>query len=192
MKIIATLILFLSVTSVYCQALVSKNSLIGKTKTVGHQHPAKKLKSYLIHGLVEQTSSYCGGARPSQEMLDRLATPISYPNKKFYIRQGKINHTEAKIVKSFTTDSTGKFSIRLKPGTYSIIVEEQLYSIDTIKYENENQEVDRQCLEEWWAKPYHLLIVKNKNITDLKFIFHHRCFVKSHIPCITYKGPLPP
>ena len=191
-KLIAMLIFYLSVTSIYCQAIVSKNSMTEKSKTFVHCHRAKKSKAYLISGLVEQTSSYCGGARPSQEMLDKLARPKVYPNKKFYIRQGKINRTEAKIVTRFTTDSTGKFTIQLKPGTYSIIVEEQLYSVDPNKYENENQQVDRKCLDEWWAKSYYLLVIKNKNIIDLNFVFHHRCFVRSDIPCITYKGPLPP
>lgn len=191
-KFIATLIFFLSATSVYCQAKVSKNSQIGKTNTVVHRHPAKKSKTCLISGLVEQTSSYCGGARPSQQILERLATPTAYPNKIFYIRRGKINCAEAKIITSFTTDSSGKFSISLKPGTYSIIVEDQLNPVDPNKYVNENQQVDWQCLDEWWTKPYYLLVVKNKNINDLNFVFHHRCFITSDIPCITYKGPLPP
>ncbi len=191
-KIISLFILYMQVTISLAQSIVDNSASGAKSKTAATHNAKKKLKAFVVSGMVEQTSSYCGGARPSQAMLDRLATPTPYPNKKFYIKRGNINCTEAKVVTSFTTDSTGRFSIRLKSGTYSIIVEEQLYPIDLKKYENANPEVDRQCLDEWWAKPYYLLVVKNKNINELKFIFHHRCFVKSDIPCITYKGPLPP
>lgn len=182
----------MQVTISLAQSIVDNSASGATSKTAAIHNAKKKLKAFVVSGMVKQTSSYCGGARPSQAMLDRLSTPAPYPYKKFYIKRGNINCTEAKVVTGFTTDSTGKFSFRLKPGTYAIILEEQLYPIDSNKYENENEQVDRQCLVEWWAKPYYLLVVKNKNINELKFIFHHRCFVKTDIPCITYKGPLPP
>ena len=51
---------------------------------------------------------------------------------------------------------------------------------------------DEKCLKAWWAKPYYLLEVKDKDISDLNFTFHHRCFVPGDIPCINYIGPMPP
>ena len=141
-------------------AKISKLYETEKTKTVVNRHSTKKSTSYLISGTVEKTTAYCGGAKPSQDLLNKLAKPSSYANKKFYIRTGKVNSMAAKIVKNFTTDSAGVFSIRLKPGIYSIIVEEQLHPIKPDEYANQNQEVDVKCLEEWWAKPYYLLIVK--------------------------------
>ena len=145
-----------------------------------------------VSGNVQQTSSYCGGARPTDEMLKQFATPVAFPNKKFYIRCGKKNTAKGKIVKTFTTDQNGFFSIELKPGTYSIILEEQLKKIKAVDYINQNQQLDTNCVKDWWKKPYYLLVVKDKNISELNFLFHHRCFIKSDIPCITYTGPLPP
>ena len=37
----------------------------------------KKSKTFAVSGMVEQTSSYCGGARPSQAMVkDHLEAPL--------------------------------------------------------------------------------------------------------------------
>lgn len=148
--------------------------------------------SFLITGKVSQTFSYCGGARPTQEILDRFATPKDYPNKIFYIRNGNKNDTIAKIVAKFITKEDGTFSFHLKPGTYSIILEEQLSIINASDYVTQNQIVDEKCLMEWWKKPYYILEVTDKDIFNLNFTFHHRCYIKSDIPCITYTGPKHP
>ncbi len=161
------------------------------TKNVTQIHLPKR-SSFIISGKVSQISAYCGGAKPTQEMLDRLAVPTAYPNKKFYIRKGKVNTLKSKSVTSFTTDSTGAFSISLAPGIHSIIVEEQLNEIKPNDFVNKNQRVDEKCLNDWWSKPYYLLEIKNKNIVELNFVFHHQCFITNDIPCIYYTGPLPP
>lgn len=151
----------------------------------------EKLKTYAISGKVTQVFAYCGGAAPSEEMLERLAKPVAYAGKKFFIRLGKINRVNAKIIKSFTTGKNGEFSFRLAPGTYSIILEEQFNLIKVGDVANEFMQVDEKCLEEWWSKPFYLLKVKNKNISELNFNFHHQCFISFDIPCITYVGPQP-
>ena len=151
----------------------------------------KLVKEYVVTGKVTQTSTYCGGANPPQELLARLATPIAYPAKKFYIRRGKINTTKARIIKSFTTDSAGFFSISLAPGVHAVILEEQLCKIKPNQYNTKYQQADNKCLQQWWATPFYLLEVKDKNISELNFNFLHRCYVTSDIPCITYRGPLP-
>ena len=147
--------------------------------------------SFLITGIVLQTSSYCGGAKPPQELLDKLNTPKAYPDKTFYVRAGSKNDVNEKIVVKFSSKMDGTFSFNLKPGTYSVIMEEQLSMIELTDYNTKNQKVDEKCLEEWWGKPYYLLEVTDKNITDLKFTFNQRCFLKTDIPCVTYTGPKP-
>jgi hypothetical protein len=151
-----------------------------------------KCKTYSIKGKVTQTFSYCGGAAPSKEMIDNLAKPVAYPGKKFFVRRGKINSTENKIVKSFISDSIGEFSIDLPAGTYSIIQEEQVNEIKASHLIKENLEVDSACLQKWWSEPYYILEVNGKNKEPLNFNFHHRCFISSDIPCISYHGPMPP
>ena len=85
----------------------------------------------------------------------------------------------------------GTFSFNLKPGTYSIILEEQLSLVDLTDYNTKNQRVDEKCLEEWWGKPYYILEVTDKNISELEFIFNQRCHLKTDIPCVSYTGPKP-
>jgi hypothetical protein len=147
--------------------------------------------SFLISGKVLQTLSYCGGAKPTQEILDRLSTPKAYPDKTFYVRAGSINDINKKTVVKFNSKMDGTFSFNLKPGTYSIIMEEQLLALNTDDYKAKKQAVDEKCLQEWWGKPYYILEVTDKNITDLKFTFDHKCFLRTDVPCITYIGPKP-
>lgn len=149
-------------------------------------------KTVIIKGKVTQTTRYCGGARPTQEMLDQMAIPVPYPNKKFYIRKGSTNDLACKVIKSFSTDSIGLFSIYLEPGTYSIILDEQVRALNLKDYKFANIVVDDKCLQEWWKKPYYILEVKDKNNVELDFIFNHACFIPKDIPCLTYTGPFPP
>lgn len=148
-------------------------------------------KAYVVSGSVTQTFSYCGGARPSDEMLADIATPRAYPGKKFYIKKGSVNKSGSPIILSFTTDEKGNFSFPLQPGTYSIIQEEQTKAFNPADYKEETIKVDEECLKEWWKKPYYLLEIKASNIAGLKFEFHHPCFLSGNSPCRQYTGPLP-
>ena len=140
-----------------------------------------------------QTNPYCGGAAPSEEMMRQSTTPKAYPNKKFYVRKGNVNSTLMDTILSFTSDLDGNFNFKLAPGIYSIIQSSQLKELDWKNYKsNQYTVVDEKCLQAWWAKPYYLLEVKDKDISDLNFIFRHRCFVPGDIPCINYIGPMPP
>lgn len=148
--------------------------------------------TYTISGSVTQTSSYCGGANPPKELLQQMATPVAYPGKTFYTKSGTVNDLAMPVLTSFTTDSTGHFSIHLSPGIYAIILKEQLAELNAADYETKTQVVDKDCLAEWWKKPYYLLEVKQQDISSLNFVFHHRCYIANDIPCIRYRGPLAP
>lgn len=161
--------------------------------------PSKKRKKcffkqtkYIVSGKVTQTFTYCGGAMPTQEILDKLATPIPFPKKNFYIRKGNMNTEKAAIIMEFMTDENGNFSLQLAPGIYSIIQEAQAKPLNLKDYLKENIKVDDDCLKAWWAKPYYLLEIKNDDITELNFTFHHPCFISGEIPCMRYTGPMPP
>lgn len=151
----------------------------------------KNAKTFKVSGIVTQTFSYCGGVAPSREMLDKLGTPIAFPGKMFYVREGEINNSKNKIIKAFTADSTGKFCFRLEPGIYAIILQEQLDTVKVTDYAKSDQQVDEFCLNNWWKTPYYLLTIKRSNVTELKFNFFHRCFLATDNPCISYRGVLP-
>ncbi len=175
--------------SLICIVLTNCNAV--KTVAIAGADQSKKTTRLHIAGTVKQTSQYCGGARPTREMEDKLSTPVPYPGKNFYIRAGKINDLKAEIVKDFTTDQEGNFSFDLPQGVYAIILEEQLHEINAKDYKNKDCEVDENCLSDWWKKPYYLLEIKDQNIDSLNFIFNHRCFLSTDVPCISYKGVMP-
>lgn len=149
-----------------------------------------------ISGSIMQTFSYCGGAAPPQFLLEQLAEPKPYSGKKLHVIKGDSNTEGRKIILSFTSDTAGKFSFQLEPGTYSIILDEQFSAPDAKKYKTQLQNIDEDCYKKWWVKPYYLLEVpatsKPTTIKGLNFNFHHRCFISSDVPCLRYEGPMPP
>ena len=186
------LFLFIGVSSFSCGLASSLNTASVKDKNILPGDSLKLQKTFTVTGKVTQTFSYCGGAVPPKQVLDKLKAPVAYPEKKFYIRAGSLNNIENKILESFVTDSSGEFSVQLAPGIYSIILEEQLNRIRISDYVTKNQKADEECLHEWWSRPYYLLEVKDENINQLNFTFHHVCFVSADIPCLQYTGPALP
>lgn len=154
---------------------------------------SKKEIVHTISGKVTQTSSYCGGAMPTEEILQEMSKPVPYAGKVFYVRKGSVNNIKMPIVLSFTVNAKGEFSIDLPPGQYCLIQKEQVKTLNMKNYKSTTDlQIDENCLKEWWAKPYYAFQITDKNITDLKFNFYHACFVNSDIPCIEYVGPMPP
>lgn len=152
-----------------------------------------KIPVFNISGKVTQTSTYCGGAAPSEEILAEYSKAKPYAGKTFYIRKGNTNTLKSKIILSFKADEKGNFSFLLPPGIYSIIQEAQVKEINAKDYNKSGSfQADVTCLKNWWLKPYYTLEVKDKDVTELHFKFHHPCFVSNDIPCIQYTGPMPP
>lgn len=160
------------------------------------KHSSKQkdhIKTYTISGKVTISYSHCGGAMLTEERMKEISQPSPYNGKVFHIRQGAINDLNKPIVTSFTVDANGNFEIKLPKGTYSIIQQEQVQQLDSSKYQSSKYYiVDKPCLQKWWSSPYYLLEVNSKNIKDLAFHFHRRCFIEGDVPCIDYDGPLPP
>ena len=63
--------------------------------------------------LVTSTQSYCGGARPTDEMMQELNTPKPLPEKKLYIRKGKENSLKEPIIKEVVTNAAGKIDLKI-------------------------------------------------------------------------------
>src|SRR5687768_11984069 len=86
--------------------------------------------AHSFSGLVTQTSSYCGGARPSEEILEEYNKPKPYIGKVLHVREGKDNVSGGKVVLRIVTNDSGYFSGSLPPGSYCIVQEEQLKPLD--------------------------------------------------------------
>lgn len=151
------------------------------------------LQTFTINGKVTQTWAYCNGAAPNEGMLEEAARPKPYNGKIFFLRKGKVNSIKEPVILSFTVNASGTFSFQLPAGIYSFFQEPQLKSFNKKDYalgSYTNEEIE--CLKKWWVQPYYILEIKDKDITNLKFEFHHQCFSLNDIPCLQYTGPMPP
>jgi hypothetical protein len=145
----------------------------------------------LVAGTVTQADASCGGAAPPSTTVSPVNAGRPFPNKTFHLIKGLVHAADTPIVAHFTSDSSGRFSLRLAPGTYSVLVDEQVASPDPKRYEARFVKMDEACFKEWWAKPYSTLEVGPSGLTGLRFHFDHRCFISYDIPCLLYVGPLP-
>ncbi|MEW6470070.1 MAG: hypothetical protein AB1458_14175 [Bacteroidota bacterium] len=152
--------------------------------------------NFKISGRAERIGAYCGGARPTQEILEKIKEPKPVVNTKFYVRKDTFNDVSQPVLLEFTTDSSGNFGISLPPGKYCIVNDQKKdkaytedlkkkYAVATEWYEA----ADAACLEEWLRTPDAVLIV-NGDVKDFVITWYDRC--SWYLPCVNYTGPLPP
>lgn len=169
MRLLSSLILCLSFTS-FCLA-------------------QKKGETMTIHGTVTITTDYCGGAAPSEEMLQQLSTPRPAIRKVILVKYGKANAENLRVVKRIVTDSNGNFSVILKKGFDYQFVEEWKARPFRVPANTEFVQWDTACLKKWYATPDAVCLQKQKNKTVM-MNFHQPCFFRPY--CGDYSGPLPP
>lgn len=162
----------------------------------------KDKKTFMIQGQLTTTESWCGGMRPTPEIEKNLRIPKALPNTKIYIRKGTVNDPKSKIIQTVTSDANGNFSVKLPAGKYVIVDEkkkDRKYAEELLKkFEKETQNysaIDKNCLEEWLKTPdFTFEIDANgtlKNMDTLKVNYHLPCSFRS-VPCVQYRGPMPP
>lgn len=154
-------------------------------------------ESYSISGTVTHSNSYCGGARPTDEMLKQITAPKPTSNATFYVRKGIQNDPGMEIFQTFKTDENGNFRFELPPGDYVIIEQNRLdstYYFQILKsYSKETNSytaADTSCMNDWLKGSLMRISVINKDVQDLNWDTHHGCW--TDVPCIHYKGPYPP
>ena len=158
----------------------------------------KRTKKCRVSGTVVHMAAYCGGARMPDEFLNDLTKPKPFSTKKLYVMKGKINGFDAKPFLVFISDSLGHFSIVLPAGDYCIVDEfkrdKKYYDsiLETYRIETENYSaVDPVCLKGWFEMPDAVFTVTKAGLKDLTIVYTDKCPWNS-IPCVMYKGPLPP
>ena len=151
---------------------------------------------YKVTGKVLKIGAYCGGAKPTPEIMEQIQTPKPIPNTTFYIRNDSVNDIDKPIFLEFTTDSLGNFSIELPPGKYSIVNSEKKNAVYTDelkkKYQKETDnygKIDMECIKEWLKTPDSVLKVKN-SVSNFTVTYYDHC--SWYVPCVNYKGPYPP
>lgn len=145
-----------------------------------------------VSGTATYTRSYCGGAYPSDEILQELQQPIPW-HTTFYFRKGLRNDKNVPLADSATTDANGHFSVSLKPGTYVMLYDWQRdQQIFYSKKLHGDLQVDYVCLENAWRQGIQIITVGDTPIRNLDIQVHKPCFQPMTIPCIQYTGPFPP
>ncbi|MFN3404112.1 MAG: prealbumin-like fold domain-containing protein [Cytophagaceae bacterium] len=160
----------------------------------------QKQKKYIVKGRVTFTSSYCGGAAPTDEILELHQRQQPLANKTLYIRQGKENNTAKKIISTIITDSKGEFQISLPPGNYVVVDDRKrdknLFNQILKDHSQETEyyyKTDIVCLQDWIKTPDATFCItgKEKSFLPVEINYHLPCSWGS-VPCTQYTGPLPP
>ena len=154
----------------------------------------KKAKKVSFSGTLTETNDYCGGARPSDEILTQLGTPRPLANKKIYIKKGEVNTFDNKVILVLTSDSKGNFHAKLRPGKYLVVdstKKDPAYYNQLLKtYKNQTANylaIDSLCLKEWYVKPTGVFEVSATEKKSITVNFHKAC--SEAIPCTRYTGP---
>lgn len=155
-------------------------------------------KKYAVIVELTYSSSYCGGAAPSDELMQELQTQKPWRNKKLYLKKGSKNTLDSKIFREVITDTSGIIKLQLAPGQYFLVDEEKKdktyynHVLRTYKERtNEEGPVDMDCFKKWYATPELVLNISIKSPKRYKLNIHHEC-KWSGKPCIPYFGPIPP
>lgn len=152
---------------------------------------------FMVTGKVTQSSSYCGGARPTDEILNNITAPRPMVGTTYYVRKGTTNDVTQKIVMTFSTGTDGSFSFKLPPGEYIIIEANRLDStyVKSIakKYEKPTAsytEAKKECLHEWLKGGLFQFKIVDAPVSNIEWNINHSCWTDD--PCVHYTGPYPP
>lgn len=142
-----------------------------------------------VKGKVTTTADYCGGAAPSEEMLDELRKPKPAVRKLIFVKYGVSNDEKTRVVKRIMTDERGEFQVQLKKGFDYQFVEEWKAMPFKVPENTEWTTWDAACLKKRYQTPDAVLRKKQRNQL-VSINYHQPCFYRPY--CGTYSGPLPP
>jgi hypothetical protein len=153
---------------------------------------APKSTLRVISGTVVQTSDYCGGIAPPEEMRESLRKEKPYPRKELFVRGGTINKYSQPVLERFVSDEEGRFKISLPPGVYCVIEatkKDELKLPATTKGNrpaDQSSTTDKDCLEKWYHTCDNTLKIGKQNLKGVVIKFHHTC----NPPCVTGGPPI--
>ncbi len=158
-----------------------------------HREEPDGLPRVTLSGVVTETREYCGGANPSDEILEALRRPQPVAHHKLYVRRGSKNALANPILLEFTTDADGKFRIELPEGEYCLIEEGKKGALKIPDFTEENRKLAQtaplampykltspNCLTDWWRACDKVLRVGKQPATGIQVEFHRGC----RPPCV--------
>jgi hypothetical protein len=143
------------------------------------------------------TESYCGGARPTEEMLAEMSQPKPMVGERLYLRKGSANNVDEPVVASEITDHSGKAIFHVKPGQYCVVrafksdnTQSEKWKRELLKGNELYAPLDMECLKKWLATPELVIEVSENGPLKFELLINKPCKWNS-IPCAQYIGPLP-
>lgn len=149
-----------------------------------------KKKTVTVTIYVTQTSDYCGGAAPSEEILQRLATPMPLPGKTICIKNGVRNYATNPVYKTVVADENGKIVIELPYNKIFSLWDQSKTKPFVLPPNTQYLQWDRACLYQKYMTPEKVIKTSKKENIEISINFHNACFYRPY--CGTYSGPLPP
>lgn len=143
-------------------------------------------KQVRVNGTIYIEKPVC---QPGQPPAKGDAVPVA--NTTYYIKDGSINDPAVIADKQLQTDSTGAFTVRLKPGTYAVVHPDKLMTFGEFRLKHGAtstyyKDRDDDCFQRWYNSADFLLKVEND--TTVAFTVKSRCYTYTN-PCQEYTGP---
>ena len=152
------IVIFLLVTGIF--------SVKAQTKTV-------KLKFV-------ETRSYCGGAAPTQEMVEELKIKKPFAYQSIYV------YSKGKCVDSLRTDSAGRVNKKMKAGKYDLYLPWKHFKQAPA---GELSEYNLDCMKKEWVMADGILTISakgvaftNKRIGHQFCFWQYNCLIERHLP----------
>jgi hypothetical protein len=129
---------------------------------------------------IVQYMPYCGGAKPNKKLENTPNKGIRYANKKL------IYISDKQKIDTITTDKNGYLKFNLPYGTY-YLYEPWKYYMKIPKGMKEDN-IDKECLKEEWAKEDMKITISKKTITVVdnlklpKCPHQFPCLIKKYLP----------
>ena len=146
-----------------------------------------------ISGTVFETRQYCGGANPSEEILEAMRRPRPLANYEMYVRASSVNALASPVLLKFTTDANGNFQIALAEGEYCILEAGKKDAVRIPDFTEENRKLAKtdpaatpysltspKCLTDWWQTCDKVLRVGKENQKGVRIELRRGC----HPPCV--------
>jgi hypothetical protein len=137
-----------------------------------------------VCGVVESTSSYCGGAQPPPQLLEQLATPQPYPGYRLLARRGQDNIADAPVFAETVTDDQGRFLFDLEPGWWCFVGENK--RTPPANLDASWGSADPTCLEDWFRTCESSLLLTDHPAQGLIIQIHQDCRENPCLPPIPY------
>ena len=153
-----------------------------------------KNKSTSVQVKVTETRHYCGGAAPSEDILQQLATPNPKINFSLHVRPGSSNDFEAKAISAMTNEQ-GMANFELEAGSYCLVLDEKKDEPKAENYQAQFLQIDTECLPQWGQKcELSFTVNEDGSVTpaDLELKLVKRCHLNTYSPCVIWDGPIPP